>query len=56
MRSICGSNIHGEQAEAKLRGEVNEIQKEILSIEQIPQNLAYVLEFSIRKKMRCKFY
>lgn len=35
-----------EQAEAKLIGEVNKIQKVILSIEQIPQNLAYVLEFS----------
>jgi sigma-B regulation protein RsbU (phosphoserine phosphatase) len=35
-----------ESAEAKLKGEVNEIQKEILSIEQLPQNLAYVLEFS----------
>jgi sigma-B regulation protein RsbU (phosphoserine phosphatase) len=34
------------EAEAKLQGEVNKIQKVILSIEQIPQNLAYVLEFS----------
>ena len=39
-----------EQAEAKLKGEVNKIQKFILSIEQIPQNLAYVLEFSNPKK------
>jgi sigma-B regulation protein RsbU (phosphoserine phosphatase) len=35
-----------EQAEAKLTEEVNKIQKVILSIEQIPQNLGYVLEFS----------
>ena len=35
-----------EQAQAKLMGEVNKIQKVILSIEQIPQNLSYVLEFS----------
>lgn len=38
------------QAEAKLQGEVNKIQKVILSIEQIPQNLAYVLEFSSPKE------
>jgi sigma-B regulation protein RsbU (phosphoserine phosphatase) len=35
-----------EIAQAKLLGEVNKIQKVIRSIEQIPQNLAYVLEFS----------
>ncbi len=35
-----------EQAEAKLNGLVSKVQKVILSIEQIPQNLAYVLEFS----------
>lgn len=39
-----------EGAEAKLTGEVNRIQKFILSIEQIPQNLGYVLEFSKPKK------
>ena len=39
-----------ELAQAKLIGEVNRIQKTILSIEQIPQNLAYVLEFSKPKK------
>lgn len=39
-----------ELAEAKLKGEVNKIQKVILSIEQIPQNLAYVLEFSNPQK------
>jgi sigma-B regulation protein RsbU (phosphoserine phosphatase) len=44
-----------EQAEAKLVGEVNKIQKLILSIEQIPQNLAYVLEFSKPKKEHMRF-
>jgi phosphoserine phosphatase RsbU/P len=39
-----------EEAKAKLLGEVNRIQKMITSIEQIPQNLAYVLEFSRPKK------
>ncbi|MCX6149597.1 MAG: cache domain-containing protein [Ignavibacteriales bacterium] len=39
-----------ELAKAKLKGEVNKIQKVILSIEQIPLNLAYVLEFSKPQK------
>ncbi|MFH0733027.1 MAG: hypothetical protein V1773_15860 [bacterium] len=39
-----------EKAEAKLNGLVNKIQKVIFSIEQIPQNLAYVLEFSNPKQ------
>jgi len=39
-----------ELAEKKLLGEVNKIQKVILSIEQIPKNLAYVLEFSKPQK------
>ena len=43
-----------EQAEAKLTGEVNRIQKFILSIEQIPQNLEYVLEFSNLKREEMK--
>ncbi|HEX2867289.1 MAG TPA: cache domain-containing protein [Ignavibacteriales bacterium] len=38
------------EAEYKLKGEVRRIQKFILSIEQIPQNLAYVLEFSNPRK------
>ncbi|MGE5457594.1 MAG: hypothetical protein ACM3RX_04505, partial [Methanococcaceae archaeon] len=33
-------------AEAKLKGEVSKIQSAIVSIEQLPKNLAYVLEFS----------
>jgi phosphoserine phosphatase RsbU/P len=44
-----------EEAEAKLAGEVNKIQNIILSIQQIPQNLAYVLEFSSPKKDHLRF-
>jgi hypothetical protein len=39
-----------ELAEAKLKGEVTKINKILTSIEQIPQNLAYVLEFSMPQK------
>jgi sigma-B regulation protein RsbU (phosphoserine phosphatase) len=39
-----------EQAEEKLKGEVARIQKIFLSVEQIPQSLAYVLEFSKIKR------
>lgn len=35
-----------ENAEARMKGEVGRMQKFILSIQQIPQNIAYVLEFS----------
>jgi phosphoserine phosphatase RsbU/P len=43
-----------EYAEKKLAGEVTRIQRMILSIEQVPQNLAYVLEFSNPKKEHMK--
>lgn len=39
-----------ENAEARMKGEVGRMQKFILSIQQIPQNIAYVLEFSRPKK------
>lgn len=41
-------------AAEKLKGEVNRIQKFILSIEQIPKNLGYVLEFSRVQKDHMK--
>jgi sigma-B regulation protein RsbU (phosphoserine phosphatase) len=39
-----------ELAESRLKGEVDKIQKTMKSIEQIPLNLAYVLEFASPKK------
>ncbi|MCX6120890.1 MAG: cache domain-containing protein [Ignavibacteriales bacterium] len=44
-----------ELAEERLNGEVERIQNIILSIEQIPQNLAYVLEFSKIRKEQIRF-
>ncbi|RPI01009.1 MAG: hypothetical protein EHM64_16365 [Ignavibacteriae bacterium] len=44
-----------EQAEIKLNGEVTRIQKIIMSIEQIPRNLSYVLEFSRTEKEHINF-
>lgn len=39
-----------DQAEARIKAEVIKIQKIIYAIQEIPQNLAYVLEFSNPKK------
>jgi len=38
------------QAEEKLKGEVDRIQKIILSVEQIPKNIGFVLEFAMPAK------
>jgi sigma-B regulation protein RsbU (phosphoserine phosphatase) len=35
-----------EQAEAKIKGEIDRIQRIVLSIQSIPQNIGYVLEFA----------
>lgn len=47
------SHIHA-QADEKLRGEIGRIEKIVHSIEQIPKNLGYILEFAMPAKDHMK--